>query len=197
MPTLHWHPHPQKALCQLATIGSLDRGDGVTFELTHEPACCRRGPWRLEVDVIEGPGRWLWVPLDQHQGRVRCYLREDCAKMEAEAIAGVLLADRARCGSLRPPEGLPPQVPVPSDVLCWTDGTVTVLSLYGDRIPDLEGDHEDVKERVWQAADQDTKFGYGGRSLQDLTGLRMIEPAAWRALRDFPDRKPDRPTETK
>jgi hypothetical protein len=80
-----------------AYIGrSFDDGDGVRFSIQHYPTCYRRGPWKLMVEVASGPDHLKWGCFDDQDQPVRYYHHEASARTEAEAIAAVLLADRAK-----------------------------------------------------------------------------------------------------
>lgn len=79
---------------QEAVIGDFAAGDGVRFSLTTHPTCYRRGPWRLLVEVAEGPGHILWGCFDDQDQPNRWYHKRENALSEAQAIADVLLKDR-------------------------------------------------------------------------------------------------------
>ena len=85
---------PEPALYQEARIGI--PGDGVSFALTYQPTCYRRGPWLLQIEVDSGPAHHLWGCLDAQDQPWRYYHHEECAKREADALAAVLLRDRLK-----------------------------------------------------------------------------------------------------
>jgi hypothetical protein len=78
-----------------AVIGQPKSGDGVTFSLEYYPTCYRRGQWKLVVEVADGSGHMKWGCFDSQDQPVRYYHHEASARTEAEAIAAVLLKDRA------------------------------------------------------------------------------------------------------
>lgn len=77
-----------------ATIGDFEAGDGVRFSLEEYPTCYRRGPWKLMIEVADGPGHIKWGCFDHQDAPLRWYHLESSARLEAEAIAQVLQADR-------------------------------------------------------------------------------------------------------
>lgn len=79
-----------------AKIGQPKEGDGVTFSLEYYPTCYRRGQWKLVIEVAGGPAHRKWGCFDSQDQPIRYYHREESARTEAEAIAAVLLADRAK-----------------------------------------------------------------------------------------------------
>lgn len=81
---------------QEARLCAFEAGDGVRFTLSHQPTCYRRGKYRLLVEVAEGPSHLKWGCFDDQDQPMRYYHDEGNAKREADAIAKVLLADRAK-----------------------------------------------------------------------------------------------------
>lgn len=77
-----------------AILGNFEGGDGVRFTLEMYPTCYRRGPWKLLIEVAEGPDHIKWGCFDHQDQPVRFYHQESAARSEAEAIAKVLQADR-------------------------------------------------------------------------------------------------------
>lgn len=86
----------QLARYEEATIGDFYLGDGVRFCLTHHPTCYRRGPWRLLVEVADGPMHEAWGCFDDQDQPLRYYHKRDNALSEAQALADVLLTDRRK-----------------------------------------------------------------------------------------------------
>lgn len=78
------------------TIGEFYLGDGVRFTLTQHPTCYRRGPWRLLVEVADGPMHEAWGCFDDQDQPLRYYHKRENALSEAQALADVLLTDRRK-----------------------------------------------------------------------------------------------------
>jgi hypothetical protein len=96
-PFLEWTTPPDThAPYREAILGDFDGGDGVRFSLIAQPTCYRRGVWKLLVEVAPGPMHHAWGCFDQADQPMRYYHLEFCALREAEALAAVLLADRAK-----------------------------------------------------------------------------------------------------
>lgn len=88
--TLQWKqtgPHHEEA-----KLGR--EGDGVLFSLSYYPTCYRRGPWRLLVEVFDGPHHHEWGCFDEADQPMRNFHHRDNALGEAQAIADVLWKDR-------------------------------------------------------------------------------------------------------
>lgn len=81
---------------EVAYIGDFAAGDGVRFSLEYYSSCYRRGQWKLSVEVSGGVDHFKWGCFDDQDQPIRWYHREESARTEAEAIAAVLLADRAK-----------------------------------------------------------------------------------------------------
>lgn len=77
-----------------AVIGDFIGGDGVRFTLEKYPTCYRRGPWKLMIEVAEGPGHEKWGCFDFQDQPVRFFHQESAARSEAEIMAKVLQVDR-------------------------------------------------------------------------------------------------------
>jgi hypothetical protein len=75
-----------------ALLGS--PGDGVLFELSYQPTCYRRGPYKLLIEVCGGPNHIRWGCFDDADQPLRWYHKKENALSEAEEIAKVLWADR-------------------------------------------------------------------------------------------------------
>ncbi len=88
MPKLEWVQWGNSMWTAL--LGSRD--DGVSFLLSYQPTCYRRGRWRLLVTVLSIPE--AWGCFDCHDAPLRFYHHETCARGEAQAIADVLWQDR-------------------------------------------------------------------------------------------------------
>lgn len=79
-----------------AIVGDFAGGDGVRFTLEHRPTCYRRGPWRLLVEVAQGPNHEKWGCFDEQDQPMRNYHAREAAESEAQAIADVLVRDRGQ-----------------------------------------------------------------------------------------------------
>ena len=98
--TLHWTSMalPLRAAedDQEAILGDFVGGDGVRFSITLHPTCYRRGRFRLLIEVAPGPQHHAWGCFDEQDQPMRWYHDLERAKLEAEAIARVLIRDRGQ-----------------------------------------------------------------------------------------------------
>jgi hypothetical protein len=78
----------------MADLHNFVGGDGARFHLELYPSCYRRGPWRLLIEVAEGPSHHLWGCFDEADQPLRNYHDEGVARGEAQRIADVLWRDR-------------------------------------------------------------------------------------------------------
>ena len=79
-----------------AILSDFAAGDGVRFSIQHCPTCYRRGPWKLLIEIAHGPKHIAWGCFDDQDQPMRWYQLESSWRMEAEALAIVLLTDRLR-----------------------------------------------------------------------------------------------------
>jgi hypothetical protein len=100
-PELKWLPIDRSHRHHEALLGNLS--DGVRFSLCVYPTCYRRGPYRLVVEILEGPHHHAWGCFDAADQPLRWYHHLEHAQHEAQAIAKVLWTDRCR-GGLAPPD---------------------------------------------------------------------------------------------
>jgi hypothetical protein len=75
-----------------ALLGQED--DGVSFSLSFQENCHRRGRWRLLVDVLSGAHHHDWGCFDDQDQPTRYYHSGIVALAEAQTIADVLYAGR-------------------------------------------------------------------------------------------------------
>jgi hypothetical protein len=75
-------------------LGNFDGGDGVRFTLQFMMTCYRRGPYKLFIEIANGPGHEKWGCFDDADQPMRYYHFETNAKSEAQALACILVADR-------------------------------------------------------------------------------------------------------
>ena len=87
-------------MTQAAVLG--ESGDYVLFTVQFYPTCYRRGPYRLLIQVYQGPNHHLWGCFDDQDQPMRYFHSIENLKSEAELIARVLLTDRVNATSLPP-----------------------------------------------------------------------------------------------
>lgn len=93
-PRLAWKRYEQGlGASDEAVLLNPDGSPGVRFSLEHYPTCYRRGPWKLLIEVLDGPHHLAWGCFDAQDQPMRWFHSRNNALAEAEIIATVLTMD--------------------------------------------------------------------------------------------------------